>query len=236
MANTNQPEQNAPEQNQEPVEKALRDQSKLILWFTIAVSVVVIAILVYVFFIRRPGIEASDRAVSAADITLAQGQDSIALDQYRQVADNYGYDGGNRAALNAAILLYQQAMSTENTDERDAKLKEAISYLDKYDVKEQVIGAAAKSLEGDCYVNLGQYEKALDYFRQAAKISDNNPSYTPLFLMKEATVQRELKNYSAEAQLYQIIIDRYPGYGRQINVDMDKYLERAKAQSASELN
>lgn len=231
MANLNKPEQN--NAAEEPVEKALRINNRLIVWCSVIVSVVVIAILVYVFFIRRPGIQAADRAVSTADVTLAQGQDSLALAQYRDVADNYGYDGGNRAKLNAAILLYKEAMRADNKDERDAKLRDAIKYLDKYDPQEQVIGAAAKSLEGDCYVNLGEYEKALEYFRAAVRISDNNPNYTPLFIMKEATVQRELKNYAAEAQLYQTIVDRYPGYSRIVNIDIEKYLERAKAQAAA---
>lgn len=221
-------DQNIPE----PVEKALRDQSRLIVWFTSIVAVVVIAVLVYLFFIRKPGIEAADNAVSSADIALSQGQDSLALSKYIDVADNYGYAAGNRANLNAAIILYQQAMSTEGTAERTAKLEQAIARLNNYSPKEEVIGAAAKSLCGDCYVNLGKYDQAIKEFQAAIKISNNNPSYTPLFIMKEATVQRELGNYAAEAELYQTIEDQYPSYGREMNIDIKKYLERAKAQAA----
>ena len=155
-----------------------------------------------------------------ADITATMGNDSLALEQYKQVADNYGYDAGNRAALNAAILLYNKK-----------EYKEAITYLEKYSPKEAIIGASSQSLMGDCYVNLQEYDKALKCFRKAADISDENPYYTPLFLMKEATVQRELKNYKAEAALYKEIIDEYPQFAPTNGLDIEKYLKRAELQA-----
>lgn len=204
------------------IEQKVQNNQKLIMWSCVGIAAVVCLILLYVYAIRKPGIEAADNAVGQADMTLATGNDSLALIQYQQVASEYGYDGGNRAALNAAILLYQ-----------DGKYQEAIEYLKKYSPKEKLIGASAKSLEGDCYVNLKEYDKALSCFRDAAKISGNNPAYTPTFLLKEATVQRELKNYTAEADLYQTIIDKYPSYGSVVNIDFEKYLKRAKAQAAA---
>ncbi|MDE5689935.1 MAG: hypothetical protein K2I38_04490, partial [Duncaniella sp.] len=64
------------------------------------------------------------------------------------------------------------------------------------------------------------------------KISDNNPHYTPAFLLKEATVLREQKDYKAEAAVYEQIVKEYPNYGAEIGVDMQKYLERAKDAAA----
>ena len=55
--------------------------------------------------------------------------------------------------------------------------------------------------------------------------------YTPLFLMKEATVQRELKNYTAEAELYQQILSDYPEYQAATQINIEKFLARAKAQA-----
>lgn len=205
---------------------------KALMWCLIAVTAVVCVILIYLFAIRRPGIEASDNAIGQADTSLSLGQDSVALMQYKQVADNYGYDAGNRAKLNAAIILYTQAMSEEDEAARNAKLDEAIAYLKKYDAKETVIGASAKSLEGDCYVNKGEYAEGLACFKKAVKLSDNNAYYTPLFLMKEANVEHEMKDYKAEAATYQELVDKYPNYGNALNIDFKKYLERAKALAA----
>lgn len=50
--------------------------------------------------------------------------------------------------------------------------------------------------------------------------------------MKEATVQHELKNYKAEADLYQEILDKYPEYQAATQTDIEKYLSRAKTLAA----
>lgn len=202
------------------IEQKVQNNQKFIMWACIVVAAVVALVLLYFYGIRKPGIEAANNAIGQADIELAQGNDSIALAQYKQVAEEYGYDAGNRAALNAAILLYQQG-----------KYEEALSYLKDYKANEEIIGASAKSLEGDCYVNLKKYPEAIDCFKEAAKISNKNPYYTPVFLMKEATVERELKNYKAEAELYRTIKEEYPQYAASMQIDFDKYITRAEAQA-----
>lgn len=205
--------------------------NKMLVWAIIAVSVIVILVIIYIFAIRQPGIQAADNAIGQADMSNNLGRDSIALVQYKQVADNYGYDAGNRAALNAAIILYQQAQ--RDTVDRTAKLEEAISYLKKYDTKETVIGASSRSLMGDCYVNLGNLQEGRKCFAEAARLSDNNPAYTPFFMMKEATVDRALGDYAAEAAIYQAILDRFPTYGAEQGLDIEKYLKRAQASADS---
>lgn len=199
----------------------VQNNPKTLIYSCVAVAVVVIAILVYVYAIRQPGQASANQALGQADMELLMGNDSIALAKYQQVAADHGYDAGNLANLNAAILLY-----------KDKKYEEALSYLKNFSSSESIIGASAKSLEGDCYVNLQKYPEAVDCFKQAVKISDNNPHYTPAFLMKEATVLREMKDYSAEAAVYEQIVKDYPNYGAEINVDIQKYLERAKAAAA----
>lgn len=195
----------------------VQSNPKVIVWGCIAVAAVVAVILIYVYAIRQPGQNAANNALGQADVELLMGNDSVALAKYQQVAADHGYDAGNLANLNAAILLY-----------KEGKYEEAISYLKNYSASESVIGASAKSLEGDCYVNLKQYPQAIDCFKQAVKISDNNPHYTPAFLMKEATVLREQKDFKAEAAVYEQIIKDYPTYGSEIGVDIKKYLERAQ--------
>ncbi len=202
------------------LEQKVEKNQKFIAWCCIGAAAIVGIVLVYIFFIHKPGVTAADNAIGQADITLSQGNDSLALVQYKQVADEYGHDAGNRAKLNAAILLYQKK-----------QWQEAIEYLDGYKPSESIIGASSISLKGDCYVNLKNYDEALKCFAEAAKLADNNPAYTPYFLMKQATVLREQKKYAEEAGIYQTIVDEYPNYGPSINIDMKKYLERAKAQA-----
>lgn len=199
------------------ISEKVQNNPRVILWGSLIVAAIVAVILIYVYVVREPGKNAANNAVGQADIELLMGNDSIALAKYQQVAANEGYDGANLARLNAAILLY-----------KDKKYEDAIKYLNDYSAGESIIGASSKSLEGDCYVNLKKYNEALDCFKQAVKISDNNPHYTPAFLLKEATVYRELKDYKNEAAVYEIIDRDYPNYGAEVGIDLKKYLKRAQ--------
>lgn len=199
------------------IEQKVANNQKTIMWVCVGITAVVAIILIYMFAIRKPGIENANTAIGMADLETLSGNDSTALVQYQHVADEYGYEAGNRAALNSAIILYKQG-----------KYQEAIDYLQKYSGKESVIGANAKALEGDCYVNLDKLDEALACFEKAVKVSDNNPSLTPYFLMKEANVYNAQKNYAKEAETYRTIIDEYPAFGPSIGIDFEKYLERAK--------
>lgn len=199
----------------------VQNNPKIILWSCVGVAAVVAVILIYVYAFRQPAKEAAAKALGKADIELLQGNDSIALAKYQEVAANHSFESGNLANLNAAILLYKKG-----------EYEQAIKYLSDYKPSESIIGASSRSLMGDCYVNLEQYEKALDCFKQAVKISDNNPHYTPAFMIKEATVYRQLKNYSAEAQTYEEILKKYPQYGQENGIDIKKYLKRAETSVA----
>lgn len=196
----------------------VQNNPKIIIWSCVIVAAIVAIILIYVYAIRQPGQASANQALGQADIELLMGNDSIALAKYQQVAADHGYDAGNLANLNAAILLYKQK-----------KYDEAIEYLSNFSTSESIIGASAKSLEGDCYVNLKKYDEAIGCFKEAVSISDNNPHYTPAFLLKEATVYREMKDYKAEAAIYEEIMKEYPAYGAEIGMDIQKYLERAKS-------
>lgn len=82
---------------------------KYLMWIIIALSVVAVIVLIYIFAVRQPGVKASNEAISQADITLSQGNDSLALAQYQQVADEYGYEAGSRAASWLRLSIIRRA-------------------------------------------------------------------------------------------------------------------------------
>lgn len=184
-------------------------------------ALIVLGVLVYIYAFRDPKIQAGNEAIGQADIELAMGNDSVALQIYKEVADKHSFDAGNRAALQAAILLYHEG-----------NYEESLKYVKKFTAKEKFIGPSAYSLEGDCYVNLGQLDNAVGAFKKAVAKSDKNPAYTPFFMMKLARVYREQKNYKAEAEVYEEIEQEYPLFGERNRIDIKKYLERAKIQAA----
>ena len=195
--------------------RKVENNKKPIIIAVLAILVVTGAILFFKSNSTKKSDEA-DKAIGNADYELMQGNDSIALEQYKQVAE-MGHDAGNRAALNAAIILYQ-----------DKKYDEAIEYINKYDPRESIIGAAAYSLKGDCYVNLKNYPEAVKAYKDAIKQSDKNEYYTPYFTLKLARVYRAQEDYKAEADIYEQINKDYPKYALSNGINIEKYLERAR--------
>ena len=182
----------------------------------IVIALIVVAVIVYIFLVRKPAVNKQDNAIAQADRELLMtGNDSIATAMYLKVADG-GYASGNRAKLMSAIGLY-----------KDGKYAEAINMLKDYDCKDKIIGPAALSLLGDCYVNTDKLDDAIKTFKKAVSESDENPYYTPLFLVKLAHIYHEQKNYTEEAKMYQEIVDKYPQFLQSTNINVEKDLERA---------
>jgi tetratricopeptide (TPR) repeat protein len=103
--------------------------------------------------------------------------------------------------------------------------EEAIEYLDKYSKKDKVIGSIALGATGDAYVELGNIEKGISKYLEAADYA-NNSFNTPLFLMKAAELYELSSNYSEALKLYERIKDEYPTSTEGSTID--KYIARAK--------
>ena len=147
------------------------------------------------------------------------GNDSIAATEYKKVADSYsGTDAGELAALSAAEAYYNFG-----------KYKEAAACLEGFSTSEPVLGANALVLTGDCYVNLKQYDKALDYFKKALNKADKNPQIAPRVLLKEANVYDEQKKYDKALECYEQIKADYPQFEVGNGLGIDAYIAREKA-------
>lgn len=196
----------------------IEENKKYIYYALGAIAVVVLLVAGYIFGVRNPNMQKAKDDIAKADMAYLQGDTTTALKEYQKVFEAYSNKPAERAAFNAAIILYQQG-----------KNKEAAAYLEKYDPEGNMVGPASQSLLGDCYVNMKQYDKAISAFDKAVKLSGNNEFYTPTFMIKKATVLHEQKKYADEAAIYQTIKDKYPAYSQQTGFNVDKYLERANA-------
>ena len=135
------------------------------------------------------------------------------------MADQYGStDAGNIAALSAAESYYNIG-----------KYQEAINYLDKFETGDEVLGANALVLEGDCYVNLKKYDQALEYYQKAIRSANNNPQIVPRVLLKEANIYDEQKKYDKALECYTTIKEQYSDFQLGNGVEIDAYIEREKA-------
>ena len=200
----------------------IEDNKKYINWALIAIAVLALLAGGYIWLHNKNVQEAKEK-IGEADIELMQGQgDSTmmakALKDYEKVAADYGNKVGERAHLNAAILLYEKG-----------EYEKAAKHLEDYSPAGNLIGPASQSLLGDCYVNLKKLDKALAAYDKAISMAGDNEAYAPAFMIKKAVLLHEQKKYADEAAIYQTIKDKYPMYGQQNGFNVDKYLERANA-------
>ncbi|MDE6463938.1 MAG: hypothetical protein K2L16_04820 [Muribaculaceae bacterium] len=189
-----------------------RANKQTIAGVSIAVLVVIVGLLIW-FFVAQSGSRKADEAIGRADMEM---NDSIAQQLYAAAATS-GYRSGNRAKAEMGIRLYNEG-----------KYQEAAEYLSDCSLDDNIANAGVASLEGDCYVNLDQLDKAVSAYKEAISRADSNPQLVPFFLAKLANVYRAQENYAKEAEAYKEILDDYPNYSAG-QLDIRALYERANA-------
>ncbi|MCM1310912.1 MAG: tetratricopeptide repeat protein [Bacteroides sp.] len=181
----------------------------IMMWCSIVVAIVVIGVLCYIYLYKQPAVQKANEAIGEADrIAMFENNDSTALAAYEAVANDYGFDAGNRAKLEAAIMLYQQG-----------DYQKALDYVSKYDNTDDVIAPLALGLKGDCLVNLDRNADAVKAFKKAISQSDNNPQLVPYFLQKLATIYSAEGNYAEAVKSYKEIENKYPYYAQRAAIE-----------------
>lgn len=194
------------DENQEKKSSRINPIAK---WFAIAIAVIVIGVLLYVFAYRQPAIQKGNDAIGEADrIALLQGNDSLALEAYEAVAANYGFYAGNRAKLECAQILYNQG-----------EYQKALDYVNSYKCTDNVVAAQALGLKGDCLVNLDRNSEAIKAFDKAISQADKNPQLVPYFMDKKATVLVAEGKYADAVKVYKEIEKDYPAYAQRFFVE-----------------
>lgn len=199
----------------------IANNKKIIVWVVGAILIVAVFILSYLFIYRNPRNEKAFEAYNKVELQ-AFANDSIAAEQYKQIADQYGSsDAGELAALSAGISLYNEG-----------KYAEAADYLGKFSCDDAVLNANALVLTGDCYVNLKKYDEAIDAYQKAIRKADGNSQIVPRVLLKEANIYDEQKKYDMALGCYEQIKSGYPEFRLGNGLDIDAYIERENARLA----
>jgi tetratricopeptide (TPR) repeat protein len=134
---------------------------------------------------------------------------------FLDIARDYKFtNSGNLARYGAGICYLHMG-----------NYKEAIVFLNKYSKKDKVIASLAIGATGDAYVELGDMDKGVSKYIEAADYA-KNAFNTPLFLMKAGQLY-ELKGKFAEAlKLYERIQNQYPESTE--GTTIEKYIARVK--------
>jgi tetratricopeptide (TPR) repeat protein len=156
----------------------------------------------------------AERYLEMDSLNLALNGDGNYLG-FLDIANDYRYtNAGNLARYSAGICYLQLG-----------RYQEAIDMLDKYTKKDKVIGSLAIGAIGDAYVELGDLDKGLARYIEAADYA-NNSFNTPLFLMKAGEIYELNGNYQEALMVYERIQNEYPESTEGTSVE--KYIARVK--------
>jgi len=163
----------------------------------------------------------------------AQGQMFMAQKYFEQDSLNKALNGdGNYEGFLAIIDDYSMTKASNLAKYyagiiylKQGKYQEAIDYLKKFKGRDELVAPMATGGIADAYMELGQKDKALEYYLKAAGQRENDLT-TPLYLMRAAWVSEDLGKYDKAVELYEKIKKEHPKSME--SRDIDKYIERAK--------
>jgi len=210
------------EQTLTKTEQFLEENYKPMLYTLIALVVIV-----GIFWLVRAYLNKQTREAQSQMFTAEQyfEQDSLKLALYGDgnnlgfidIADEYKITkSGKLANFYAGACLMHLG-----------EFEQAIDRLEKYSIKDEILTPEAKGLLGDANIELGDTDKGVKLYLEAAELSDNS-FHTPIFLMKAGMAYETENKYQEALALYEKIKDKYPESTEGRNID--KYIARVKLQ------
>ena len=136
------------------------------------------------------------------------------------VADNYSSTkSGNLANYYSAICQMNLAPNDSINYYEDA-----LNSLSDFDTDDEILYSLSTGLKGDANLELGNYEKALNYYVSAANDYVNDFT-TPYFMMKQAFVHELNEDYNSALKIYESIKVKYSQSKEGLSID--KYISSA---------
>lgn len=186
-----------------------------------ALVVIVLGVIGYKAFVSGPKEEKSLEAYWPAfyafendSLELAANGDDT-FEGMISVADKYsGTSGGDIANYTLGVAAMERG-----------DFKEAISYFEECGFDDAIVGTLVIGLIGDCYVELDQFEDAVDKFEDAAE-REVNEFTTPMMLKKAGLVYEALGNKKGALDAYEKI--KKDWQGTEEATDIEKYIARVE--------
>ena len=185
----------------------------LILGFIGVVAIGVLGYLGYTNFVVGPKAKEAVSELNQAQYYFELAVNSVDSDSlYRRalnggegkygfldIIENYKGTPAAKLAKYSAGMAYLNLKQYEN----------AIAYLDEFSADDVLLSALAKGAIGDAYAQLGQVDKAFNYYIEASKINNNMYS-TPKYLYKAAMLGAENGKRNQAIEFLNRIENEYP--------------------------
>ena len=108
------------------------------------------------------------------------------------------------------------------------KYKEAIQYLEDFSTDDPLLKPVKIGATGDAYAELGNKEKALKLYLEAADVQ-KNVFTTPVYYLKAGRIYESMGKKDKALEMYRMIKDKYPQSSE--GQSIDKYIARITAKS-----
>jgi tetratricopeptide (TPR) repeat protein len=156
----------------------------------------------------------AERYLEIDSLRLALNGDGNYLG-FLDIAKSYKLTKSGNLALYSAGICYLHL----------GQYQEAIDMLKKYSKKDKVIGSLAIGATGDAYVELGEVDKGISKYIEAADYAGNSFN-TPLFLMKAGELYELNGKFQEALKVYERIESEYPESTEGSTIE--KYIARVK--------
>lgn len=205
-------------------EKFIEKNQKMITNVILGIMVVILAIMAYNRYIVSPKEIDAQSQIFAGEMLFEQDSFRLAIEGdgqfmgFEYIIDKYGSTAsGNLAKYYTGISYYKLG-----------DYESAISFLNKFKADGTMMPPIKAGAIGDCYVELGDYSKAITNFKKAA--SFDNSFTAPIYLKKCGIAHEANGDQTKAIECYEKIKSSYPT-STEAN-DIDKYIARAKAVAA----
>jgi len=202
-------------------EQFLEKNKNLLFYILLGIIVVVAGIFAYHKFIKMPKeLEAQSKIFTAEhyfeidSLNLALNGDGT-NPGFLEIIDDYGSTKQGNLARYYAGICYLKKGEYQN----------AIDNLESFDSEDHIVGPMAIGAIGDAYMELGQTDKAIEYYQKAYE-KDNNDFTSPMFLLKVGWAYESLNQWDKAIEVYtKIQKEHFKSYEAR---DIEKYIAYAK--------
>ncbi len=203
-------------------EQFIESNQKILTYVIGGIIVIILLFFGYNKFIKHPREKSAATAMFRAEYYFDKDSLNLALNGdgensgFLDIIDQYGSTkSGNLAKYYAGVCYYKQG-----------NYNKAIDYFKKFGSSDLITPAMALGAIGDSYMQLGNAEKAAEYYMDAANKNANEFS-SPTFLLKAGWTYEILNNWEKALSSYEKLKKDFPK-SREAR-DIDKYIARAKA-------
>lgn len=202
-------------------EQFLEKNKNLLFYILLGIIVVVGGIFAYYKFILAPKEREAQSVMFYAEQYFEKDSLDLAINGdgtnpgFLQIVDEYSSTKqGNLARYYLGVCYL-----------KSGEFQKAIDNFEDFDSDDHIIGPMAIGATGDAYMELGQTDKAIEYYLKAVE-KNNNDFTAPLFLQKAGWAYESLGQYDKALEVYtKIQKEHFKSFEAR---DIDKYIAFAK--------